>query len=439
MRRVCCFISIALTLSLPGLARAQDEAEVQPPGAPTKDKTDLGSAPNQTAGEFTPAKGFDIVKTDLGSLNISFYGLARYLDQLPASQEFVDHLGRTRGVDARNDINWQRTMIWFSGFALNPRLVYVLTVWSLPATQQTLAFGNLQFKVADGLTIGAGIGPTLTARSMTGSHPFWAASDRQMGEEFFRGGFSSGAWVRGEPIPGLFYWLSVNANLSQLGVVAANDSRFFSYSGSLWWEPTTGEFGQRGGLADFEEHDHLATRFGTSMGHARENRAADLTASPNATQLRLSDGVLLFETGSLAPGVTVEYANYDILAYDVGLKYRGWSFQGEYYLRWLSHFDATGPLPMSSIFDTGFMAETMYMFIPKYLGVYASGTYIWDAFQRHPWEGCVGASYFPFATRSFRLNLHTIYVHKSPTGSTFGYYAAGQTGEILSLGADVLF
>src|SRR4051812_27400033 len=47
--------------------------------------------PNTTAGEFTPAKGFDIVKTKRASLNISFYGLFRYVNQLPGTQTFTDH------------------------------------------------------------------------------------------------------------------------------------------------------------------------------------------------------------------------------------------------------------------------------------------------------------------------------------------------------------
>ena len=32
-----------------------------------------------------------------------------------------------------------------------------------------------------------------------------------------------------------------------------------------------------------------------------------------------------------------------------------------------------------------------------------------------------------------------IHVYKSPTGSTFGYYTAGQTGNTFSLGTDILF
>lgn len=252
----------AVVLCAPLAAWGQDQAELDTPATTQLDTT---------AGEFTPGRGFDLVKNKLGSLNISFYGLIRYINQMSDERTFVDHLGHERPVKLRNDINWHRTMIWFSGFALDPRLTYVMTVWSLPSTQQTLAFGNLQFKFARAATLGAGIGPTLTARSMQGSHPFWASSDRQMGEEFFRGGFSSGVWLKGEPISRLFYIVSVNTNLSQLGVTAANDSRDMAYSGSLSWMPTTGEFGQRGGVADFDEHCQLATRIGTSVAQAGQS------------------------------------------------------------------------------------------------------------------------------------------------------------------------
>lgn len=428
---------VALCASLVSTARAQDQAQIDsPPMEP--EKGDLGSAPNDTAGEFTPAKGFDLVRTDYGSLNISFYGLARWLNQLPADQTFVDHLGRRREVKARNDINWHRTMLWFSGFALDPRLRYVLTVWSLPTTQQSLIFGNLQYSFIPQLTLGVGIGPTLTARSMQGSHPFWASSDRQMGEEFFRGGFASGAWVRGEILPRLHYWASVNTNLSQLGVTAANDSRDFAYSASLTWMPTTGEFGLRGGLADFEQHEQIATRFGASAARAREDRAAELGLFPNATQIRLSDGVLVFEEGALAPGVTVQRTTYSVLSVDAGLKYRGFTLQGEYWVRWLTDFAANGPLPLSEVVDHGFFVEAMYMAVPRILGLYATGTAVFDEFERFPWEVAGGVSVFPFRSRSWRLSLHLIYVDRSPTGSNFGFYTAGQTGPTISIGTDVL-
>jgi hypothetical protein len=51
---------------------------------------------NYASGEFTPGRGFDMVKTKYGSLNISMYAIARYLNQLPGHQTWQDHLGRDR-------------------------------------------------------------------------------------------------------------------------------------------------------------------------------------------------------------------------------------------------------------------------------------------------------------------------------------------------------
>jgi len=259
-----------------------------------------------------------------------------------------------------------------------------------------------------------------------------------MAEDLFRGGFSSTVFVTGMPIERFYYTGAICTNLSQLGVTASNDTRDFSYSASLWTMPTTGEFGPRGGFGDLEEHEQLATRFGLSACTSHESRYAQLDQPPSATQIRLSDGVYPFEAGALAEGVTVERLAYDEMAFDAGAKYRGFSLQGEYYLRWLSDFEATGPLPLDSIFDQGFMLEAMHMVVPRKLGLYAVTSYIMDDFERKPWEAGGGASFYPFGNRSWRLNLHVLHVEKSPAGSNFGYYTAGQTGTTLSLGTDIL-
>ena len=390
------------------------------------------------AGEFRPAKGFDIIRTQRASLNISFYGLFRYMNQLPANQTFIDHLGRQRTVKTRNDLNWHRTFVWLTGFFAVPRFRYNISLWSLPTTQQTLLFGNLQYRVGRGLGLGVGISPNLTVRSVQGSWPFWGSSDRQMSEEFFRGGFSSGFFITGEPLARLYYTASVNTNISQLGVTASNDTRDFAYSASLNWMPSTGEFGPRGGLGDLEYHEKPATRFGISAGHSREGRYANDSVPPNATQIKLSDGVNPFDADALATGVTVEKLDYNEMAVDAGFKYRGFSFQGEYYWRRLSDFQATGPLPLSSIFDQGFQVQGMQMVVPRRLGVYGTYGYVSDDFGRKPWELSGGVSFFPTGTRSWRLNLHIIRIERSPTSSNFGFYASGQSGTTISIGTDIL-
>jgi hypothetical protein len=395
--------------------------------------------PNNIAGEFTPAKGFDLAKTKMASLNISFYGLFRYMNQLPGNQTYTDHLGRVRQVKARNDMNWHRTFVWLTGFFYKPRFRYNISLWSLPTTQQTLLFGNLQYQFGPAANLGVGITPNLTVRSVQGSWPFWGSSDRQMSEDFFRGGFSSGVFLTGQPIKRWFYNVSVNTNISQLGVTASNDTRDFAYSASIWTMPSTGEFGPRGGLGDLEYHRKVATRFGVSMGHSRESRYANDTVPPNATQIKLSDGVNPFDADALAPGVTVEKLDYDEVAFDAGLKYRGFTFQGEYYVRKLSSFQATGALPLSSIVDQGFQVQGMHMVVPKKVGAYLTYGYLADEFRRYPWEVSGGVNVYPSGTRSWRLNLHLIRIERSPAASNFGFYTAGQSGTTISVGTDILF
>ena len=439
MSRFTGLCALVLTLAasiliMPHIARAQDVAAIPDTTQALPDD----KFANTIAGEFSPGRGFDILKTKRGSLNLSVYGLFRYVNQMPAEQTFTDHLGRERKVHARNDINWHRTMIWVSGFFYDPKFRYTITVWSLPSTEQTLAFGLLRYLASEAISFNAGIGPSLTARSMQGSWPFWAGSDRQMAEEFYRGGFATSFFLTGSPLNRFYYTAAINRSLSQLGIPTAEDNRSYAYSASVMWMPTTGEFGPRGGFGDLEEHQQVATRFGMSACHSRESRYAANADSPRHAQIKLSDGINPFEYGALADTVVVEDLNYDEIAVDAGFKYRGFSFQFEYGLRWLSDFKATGPLPDDSIFDHGFYAEAMHMVVSKKLGVYVTSGYILDQFDRKPWELGGGASFYPYGNRNLRLNLHYIHVEKCPTGSSFGYYTVGQTGDTVSLGFDIL-
>ncbi len=99
-----------------------------------------------------------------------------------------------------------------------------------------------------------------------------------------------------------------------------------------------------------------------------------------------------FETGALAETVTVRELDYDEMAFDAAFKYKGFSFQGEAYVRRLSNFDATGPLPLDDVTDKGFMLQAMHMVVPRKLGLYVATGNIYDEFERDPWEVAGGAS-----------------------------------------------
>jgi hypothetical protein len=394
---------------------------------------------NYASGEFTPGRGFDLVKTKYGSLNISLYAVARYLNQLPGYQTWQDHLGRNRDFVGRNDFFWHRTMIWFSGWLGTPKLTYVATVWTVFTTQQSLIYGNIAYKFNDHFQAAIGVGPNLSVRSMQGNFPFYSSTDRSMGEESLRGGFTNGMWLTGEIVSKLRYKLMVGNNLSSLGIQAGKLTRDLATSGSLWWMPTTGEFGPRGGIGDFESHQKLATRFGASYNHSREDRFNNVgQPSPDNTQVRMSDGVLFFETGSLADNVTVDKANVDNINIDLGFKYKGFHLQTEWHDRKLSKFDADGPLPMQTIRDMGYDIQLSMMIVPRKLMLYGVHSYFFDEFKRHPWEAGGGVNIYPIKTRSWRLNLQAMHVYKSSAGGTFGLYTAGQTGTTFTFGTDIL-
>jgi hypothetical protein len=394
---------------------------------------------NYASGEFTPGRGFDMVKTKFGTLNISMYAIARYLNQLPGHQTWQDHLGRDRDFVGRNDFFWHRTMIWFSGWLGTPKLTYAATVWTVFTTQQALIYGYIAYKFNKHLQVAIGVGPNLAVRSMQGTFPFYSSTDRTMGEESLRGGFTNGMWVTGEVIPKLRYKIMVGNNLSSLGIQAAKLTRDLSTSASLWWMPTTGEFGPRGGIGDLENHKQVATRFGASYNHSREDRFNNTgQPSPDNTQVRMTDGVLFFETGALADNVTVDNADVDNVNIDAGVKYKGFGLQTEFHGRKLSKFDADGPVPYSTITDYGYDLQVSYMLVPKKLCVYGVNSYFWDEFKRHPWEAGGGVNVYPLKNRSWRLNLQIMHVYKSSAGGTFGLYTSGQTGTTITFGTDIL-
>src|SRR5690349_14619791 len=109
-------VAFLLVLSMVQFATAQTDL----PTDTIRADPSASTYPNTAAGEFTPGKGFQLVKNQFASLNISLYMMARYVNQLPASDTWEDHLGNTREFKGRNDIYWHRSMIWFTGHVGTP-------------------------------------------------------------------------------------------------------------------------------------------------------------------------------------------------------------------------------------------------------------------------------------------------------------------------------
>jgi hypothetical protein len=363
---------------------------------------------------------------------------------MPTGQTFTDHLGNERPVDARNDFFSHRIMVFLTGWVASPKFYYNIFLWTVNTTAQQGIFATFGYQFSRRFSLYVGILGNPGSRSIGGSHPYWLAPDRVMADELFRNYFTMGISAQGELVPGLWWNATVGNNNSSLGIKATELDRKFTVGGSVWWMPTTKEFGPRGAYGDWEMHDTLATRFGVSASHSPENRqtATPTTGTSNNTGIRLADSLNPFDTGTLAPGVTVESLDYDLLSVDAGIKYRGIFLQAEVYNRWLGDFKADGPLPLTRIHDMGFYVQAAFFPIPKKLELYAVTSQILAdkaAGFSNSNEYILGGNYYPWNSRNYRINAQVISVNRSPVSSTFGYYVGGQKGTTASMAMSVFF
>ena len=461
-------VTLFLTL-IPLLAAAQErvadvpgpekQAQTNPPPAPgetAKPAEDDASKktqapqkneepPREYYGVYAPGRGFTLAHTELGEVNFSLYFQTRYLDQNPNRGFWVDHFGNERPFSPRprNDIQVNRMLLMFSGWVYDEKLRYFTYVWTsdsnLGRENQVLIGGNISYSFSKAFGLYAGIGPLPGTRTNQNVWPYFHGTDRRMADEFFRPAYTQGVWVAGNPLPTLFYQVMMGNNLSLLGIDASQLDRKFSYSGAVWWVPM-GDYGPRGSFSDYEYHDKLVTRFGLGFTWSPEDRQSQpdpLSAGEN-TVIRLSDGLVAFEEGSLAPGVTVNQLTFRLFSANAGLKYRGFGLSGEYFARWLYNFKATGPLPVRNLFDHGFQAQTSYQVWPKHIEVYGGASGLLGTFN-NSWEGAGGVNWYPFNTRNFRVNGEGIYVNQSPTGSLYTPFIVGQTGPTFMVNLELFF
>ena len=402
--------------------------------------TEAGEAANEPEmwGEWNPGPGFKVARTDVGELNLSGYMVGRYLNQLPGEQTAFDHNGNALPVQARQDFQLHRIMLYTSGWLFSPSFKYYTFVWSVLDTAMVAVGGSLVYDFNDHIYLGIGINPLPVTWTVQGNHPYWPSYDRMMADEFMRPFFTQGVFGGGVVVRRLTYKWMVGNNLSTLNVRATQLTRELNFGGELTWMPTTGEFGPRGALGDFEDHQKLATRFGIGYGVSRENRQSNENDPANNTTIRLADSLNIFDTGALAPGVTVNKVTWNLVAANVGLKKHGFWIGGEGYYRVLDDITANGPIPVTTIRDTGFWVQGTAMVVPKLIELYAGTSYIFSNFGK-PHEFLYGGNWYPGRTRNWRLNAHIINVDHSPVNSTFGFYTGGLKGPILAFGVTAFY
>lgn len=416
----------AATPATPGTRQAEAEA--------TEANIRLTSQPFHKTNIFEPGKGIMIAEGSDGSLSLNGTTYFRYLNQLGLKSSYTDYFGRTVPIDRRQDFQLAKVQLTFKGWLFDPKFNYNLYFWTSNANQgqnaQVVGAGNISYWFSEALQLFAGVQSVPSTRSTNRTFPSWLRNDsRPIADEYFRGSYTQGVWVQGKLTPKLEYRVMLANNLSALGVNAGQlDARINTISGALAWMPTTGEYGPQNGMGDFEYHTKAATLFGVHYTNSIEDRQSQPgTESIENTQIRLSDGTLLFRQNAFNTDGTISQARYQMLDVNGGVKYRGLSFDSEFYFRWLDNFVYTGFIPVSSLFDKGFLLQASAMLKPKELQIYAQGSKIYGDYG-NPEDVTLGLNWWPFHRREFRVNLVATYVKKSPVGYTAYPLLVGSDG-----------
>lgn len=366
----------------------------------------------------------------------------RYLNTMNSDDTFTDHLGNVREVHNRNDITVNRSMFILGGYIWDKRLKYSLTVWTSAGASSIVVAGTIGWSFNKHLTLTGGYTGVPGSRSLVNTFPYYTSTDRSLADNFFRPGFTQGLWATGELTKGLNYQAFVGNSSNTLSISANKIDTNLLVAGSVWWEPL-GNFSVPGKSVnmydDYFAQKKVRIRLGTSFTRSREDRFSNLdVSSPDNTALYNSDGVLTFSTGAFAAGVTVSKALYKMWAIDGGLKYNGFSVNGQYFMRWLGDFEADGPLPLSSTFDHGYELSAGYFVIPKTLMVYARGSQVFGQFST-PYEYAAGVKWHFLPTERLWLNVEMMRVKGAPYSGAFSPYTSGMGGWVPMIQSVIAF
>ena len=388
-------------------------------------------------GAYSPNYGFRVAETEFGTLNLRIYTYIRYLNQMGLDANYTDAFGDTSTIDRRQDIQFQKVNIQLNGWLMSPKLRYLAYVWTSNTSQglgaQVVVGGNLNYDHNAHLTVGGGVDALPGVRATEGNFPFWLTVDnRLIADEFFRPSYTMGIWARGKVVERLSYRAMLGNNLSQLGVDAGQlDNGLNTVALALNWFPTTGEYGTRDGFGDFDDHQEVATRVGVHFTRSDEDRQGqpDTEAFENV-QIRVSDGSVIFEPGLFGSGILISNATYHMFSADAGVKYRGFSLEGEYYRRWVDNFRGVGTdsLSFDQLTDNGFQLQASAMVVPTELQLYVSGSKVFGEYG-DPWDTRVGVNWLPWENYVVRWNLEYLHTDRSPVGGLSLPYTVGGTGD----------
>ena len=350
-------------------------------------------------------------------------------------ETWTDNAGTVRPIENRQDFDIERLRVVLSGHAFTPQFKYFVQMDGDTDSRHVVSIldGWVAWHFSDAFEMQFGKRKVPGTRNwMLGAFDTRLA-DRPFSNEFFRPSRTTGIWCVGDPTEATHYELMLGQGYNTEGLTPSETNNNFAAAGTAWWD-VIGKYGP-GRPSDFEFHDDLAVRIGSSWVSSNEGTPG--RALEEADFLRLTDGTRVTETGALAPGATVESFDVALLAIDAAFKYQGWSANAEYF--WRSVTNLKSDLPVSHVgLQHGFYVEGGFFVFPQQLELNSQVAYVTGQFGSTT-SYATGFSYYPRKAPYLKLTLDATFIDGSPANSTGSDILVGDNGVLIRFQWQALF
>ncbi len=447
------FVACGIACSSPACAQVSDASEVRAGNSLLADESDAtggvelaSPVQNQAFQSVDSLRSFDagydngiFLKLQRGDdsfeLKTNLRAQFRLVSFSPNANTWTDSAGVVRPVEERQNFELSRDRLVFSGHAFTPQFKYFLQMDGNTdnGTVVSLIDSWVAWHFSDGFEIQVG------QRKVPGSRNWLLGAfdtrlaDRPFSNDFFRPSRTTGIWAVGDPTDSTHYELMLGQGFNTQGLPPSETGNNFAVAGSAWWD-VLGHYGPAR-PSDFEIHDELAVRLGSSGVSAVVGTPG--RQSVEADFLRLTNGTRLTETGALAPGATVQSFDVSLLAIDAAFKYRGWSANAEYFWRSVTDLKANLPVPDVGL-QHGFYVEGGVFLLPQQLELNSQLAFVTGR-QGARTSYAAGFSYFPRKSQYLKLTIDATFIDGSPVNSPGSDILVGDDGVLVRTQFQALF
>ena len=357
----------------------------------------------------------------------------RYAGFSPDADTFTRSDGVV-GIESQSGFEIERARLEFRGIFLDEDLSYYFNLDADTDDNHDVIFHDfwVDYRISNMFNIKVGKAKVPASWEWFGGSTTTRFADRSVSTTFFRADRSSGVWFFGESEDESFYWQTAVTN----GFFGADLDQgeiddVFSYAGLFYWDPL-GPFGK--GYSDIKPSNNLKFRMGATAAYSNQNPFDDGTNTNEVGFARLSDGTQIATPGALGQGLTVN--NFDL--YLVSLftqgKYRGFSWNSEFYARWLQDIETIqGPVPNDNrLFDSGFYTDVGYTIVPETFEIIGRVSNV-DGLFGDSWEYAAGWNWFINGTHNHKLTFDASVLDGIPAQSSSPNFIAGQSGTLYRL------